>query len=126
MSKDTKLQVRVSDDVCDFMILYMLSLYKKKVKKNIQDLTVSMALTGYKAFWDASKLILGINAVGFGITAMTRTHKITGLIERVCRSRLVWMDVHCFFVHVTGHRSDRSRNIWYCRLLHPVPSSNIG
>mmetsp|Transcript_40809 Transcript_40809/g.36012 ORF Transcript_40809/g.36012 Transcript_40809/m.36012 type:complete len:287 (-) Transcript_40809:53-913(-) len=39
-----------------------------------------MALTGYKAFWDASKLILGINAVGFGITAMTRTHKITDLV----------------------------------------------
>ena len=39
-----------------------------------------MALSGYKAFWDASKLILGINAVGFGITAMTRTHKITDLV----------------------------------------------
>lgn len=39
-----------------------------------------MALSGYKAFFDASKLILGINAVGFGITAMTRTHKITDLV----------------------------------------------
>lgn len=39
-----------------------------------------MALSGYKAFWDASKLILGINAVGFGITAITRTHKITDLV----------------------------------------------
>eukprot|EP01084_Bolivina_argentea_P152006 265233_1 len=39
-----------------------------------------MASSGYKAFWEASKLMIGINAVGFTITAMTRTHKITDLI----------------------------------------------
>lgn len=39
-----------------------------------------MALLGYKALWDASKLMIGINAVGFGITALTRTHKITDLV----------------------------------------------
>jgi len=39
-----------------------------------------MALTAYKAFWDASRLIIGINAVGFAITATTRTHKITDLV----------------------------------------------
>ena len=50
-----------------------------------------MALSGYKAFWDASKLIIGINAVGFGVTAVTRTHKITG--SNYSDTNLIFSDI---------------------------------
>eukprot|EP01083_Nonionella_stella_P183992 666452_1 len=39
-----------------------------------------MSVLNSKAFWDVSKLMLSINAAGFTITALTKTHKITDLV----------------------------------------------
>ena len=48
-----------------------------------------------KHLWSCAKVVLGINGIGFGLTALTQTHKLTDLLVRMGIRRDAFLGQWC-------------------------------